>query len=363
VCTYLPGGNRLNPIILALASGTGALLGAVISGLFLMAIELRRERRQDRANKAKSPGLIKPASVAILKRRKVIKYKLILPFAIIGALFGLLFVALPHPPRIAPSATASAGRPQATTATSIAYPTSTSIPRPTPTPTGSAFIEPCIRADEGYWRATWLTYGAESSGQPLSRRADNLACYDFATEGFAAETEEGTETFGLHIRCGESRWRCRNRDIQRGLYAYLPYGHYEFTVSLSSIEILQDDQEINDVDLIMGLGDPLGHVGRSLIFRRVNRSGSVLVCVLEGYLSFCPPVAQIRPPDFGRRVVGIEVGEATKITLDGVLVWAFGSTESETQRLWIGYSFRSLGLIDAFVGFPESLWRFVSIEG
>lgn len=237
-----------------------------------------------------------------------------------------------------------------------------STPEPTSTATGSAATSrsPCIRADSGYWYASWITYTGTQEPQ-VSRKHDNLNCYDFDSKGFFALYHSENDTWRLRISCGGEGVRCPDTDVLRGLYTFLPFGEYEFNILIEEIEIINETQSVNDVDLILGLGDPKISDGIFIIFRLVNKSGNIHICELDGFNYHCDPVSKADPREFGLYTAKFEIGEQSSISLDDLSFGSITADDPNHNKLWIGFSIRSEGLIDAIVEFPPSLSDFLSI--
>ncbi len=242
------------------------------------------------------------------------------------------------------------------------------MPSSIPEPTNTAIVpvtmslSPCIRADTEHWYASWITYYEDKEDPQVSRKHNNLNCYDFDSKGFVAQHHQENDTWRIRIECGDEGLRCPDEDVVRGIYTYLPWGEYEFEIMIEEIEIIKESQEVNDVDLIIGLGDPIGHEGKFIFFRLVYKSGNVHFCELEGYNYHCDPVATVDPLGFGVHKAKIEVGERSSISLDGLHFGSIEANDPNHNKLWLGYNIRTEGLIDAYIQFPKSLNDYLSIE-
>lgn len=244
-------------------------------------------------------------------------------------------------------------------------PTISEIPSSTLDSTTTTVVDSqsaCIRADPEFWYASWITYPEDGEYPQMSRRQDNLKCYDFDSQGFIAEYHQESDAWRISIQCEVEGQKCSNENVIRGIYTQLPAGSYEFEVNIEEIEINRVSQGFNDVDLIIGLGDPITNNGEFIIFRLVHRNGYIHLCQLTGYMYNCtPPITTIDPTEFGIRKVNIEVGEETSISVENEQLVYIESTNPSYNKLWIGYSFRSRGSISAYIQFPYSLNSYLSI--
>lgn len=219
---------------------------------------------------------------------------------------------------------------------------------------------PCIRAGSEYWTTTWLGR-AEESG-PRSRSSTNLDCYDFLSLGFSSAITEPDQAFALRVECGTDTSICKLEDSAAGIFTELPDGEYEFLVRIDQIDIESETSDLSDVDLIIGIGDPLTASGRFIIFRLVNKMGDIHFCSDDTYNTFCNPIARIDPPSFGTRLVTINIGESPTLSLDGTILGQSIAEEPLSRTLWIGFGFRSQGEILAVIEFPPSLFQLLSVD-
>jgi hypothetical protein len=345
------------------ATVLGAILTAIISGLFLWSIELWKGRKESQKERASQPPkLLLPEGFAPKPRRDRRRYLLIVPAALVGGIITyLIATGLPTaddaldygtaPSPSAPHASETPPAPEATaSATATATLTRTATASPTPTP-----IEPssaCILAGDEYWQASWLPGGGVSP--PQSRNPQDIACFKVEDQGFLPTTPS-SDSFGLAILCGSPNNPCITEGGIRGIYANLPSGAYTFHVQLNSIAILKEGPLSDDVDLILGVGDPLLGSGRFLVFRLVNPTGKVHICAPTTYPAYCDPISAGAIESLPPLTVTINLNQDLDIHLDGVPVAHWDQPPPQLRILWIGYSFKSLGMLDATISFPSTL--------
>lgn len=212
---------------------------------------------------------------------------------------------------------------------------------------------PCIRAGTEFWYATWLPGDTPTPGAPRSRASDNLACYDFESKGFVAIPPDGTGDRGVRIRCGEQGSECVEHGEMRGIFMTLGPGIIELTVQIDAISILNEGEPPNDVDLIIGVGNPFLGMGRFAIFRLVNPKGEIHLCAQPSPYEQCRVISRVALQDFGQHVVAIASDDTLAMSLDGESLGEITNIlEPLMKRLWIGYRTSNQGALDATITFP-----------
>lgn len=238
---------------------------------------------------------------------------------------------------------------------------STPIPTPLPTESTPTPRAPCIRAEENLWYPSWT----DPSDSP---RCPNLiSCFDYSERGFVAQYEEDTNSYGLHIQCGSGISSvCDYEDVSYGVFFYPEDNKYIFNISLSDMRILQSESDFTyqDVDLVIGVGDPFAQNGKFLFLRMVEPGNSIHVCILSGFNLACsnPIYTLSLGHSVQNKVFEIDIlSPQITFSLDGVVIQEPFSINEGDPKIWIGYNFRSRGAIDAYIGFPDSLQEYLTV--
>ncbi len=228
-------------------------------------------------------------------------------------------------------------------------------PLPSPDQNAGQANLPCLRAGTDFWYASWLPGDGPTSGQPRSRSAANLSCYDFESEGFSAISPTDSLGLGIRIQCGKQEWACLTHGKMRGVFLPLEAGDTKLIVQINEITIIEEGEPPNDVDLIIGVGDPFQGIGRFAIFRLVNPAGQIHLCVQSSPYVECSVVSRVELNDLGQRTVTISSGGMVSLSLDSESLGEIRATpESLSTRLWIGYYIKHQGTLDAIITFPAA---------
>ncbi len=256
-------------------------------------------------------------------------------------------VEVPITPTSTPSFTPSQ------TPTSTPTPTVTMTPTPTftltPTPTATQelaryAITDCITSD--IWR--FFDHTAY-----VSRRLERPDCYDLSPWGmFANNHSIADETMGLLINLEAEN------PSTGGVY-FVPTSEEEIhlTISMDRIEATEDcgEDDICDINLILGLGDPTYEAGgRFMILRITKADSAVLLCMLDSVYSYCGnPLIHIQNFDLQKKIrVQIHLNyNVLSFVLSGVQVEEVFIPPEVLRIIWIGYNFRASGLLRAFIDF------------
>jgi len=228
------------------------------------------------------------------------------------------------------------------------------------TPELSQSTRPCFVAGEDFWQATWLGNGGLD---PLrSREVSNIACFDFSDEGLFIEPADDGIGYQLSIRCDPSENSCGDWQTIRGIFTPLSIGEFSFRVKIENTEILDEEADPRDVDLILGIGDPISATGKFIFLRLVNPDGKIHICSGPGYQIFCSPITTTGLASFNTHTITISVDEYVNVEFDGTALGDPLILQDEYRVLWIGYSIRSRGLLYATIQFPDSLSHLLSID-
>jgi hypothetical protein len=238
-------------------------------------------------------------------------------------------------------------------------PTQTLTPTDTPTPTAvpDYFITDCITS--GVWEFSYK--GAIISTKP--DEDSDLNCLELEKFYFSAPKKGPT---GIE----DGLWINPIFNTANAYGVYYPFtGDAEFNIDLD-INKLKSDVECRDnskkgycdVDLIIGLGDPINDkYGDFIAIRSATNDNNIYICHLNWFAAECDGKNYITEKGMisGEKPLRIEISfnvigyqDYIKVKI-GTSNYDLGQhTLSATDKqLWIGYKFTNAGAIDALIQF------------
>lgn len=260
----------------------------------------------------------------------------------------IMTLVLPPEPISAPAPKVTASP------THIPEATPTSTPSSTPLPPFPRV--PCLVVDE--WLSSW---GGTSVRPHLP------GCYNFDPYGFIA-VDSGIHTGAFALQIIHERSGHYQRHLTHLIGADETLSEsvvLEFSVQIQQIELHEDREELDHLDLIIGLGDPMEAAGGHFVRFRLKEENpeAIQVCLVNSALAPCHAGETRIEDHYSKRITTLPTAEAEQkkwrieLTRDGNILFSIEDQEVYharvgsfgDRRLWIGWDVSHRGVLRAQV--------------